>query len=118
MEKKKLYDATNPGFRIIGKNTFNGYIGYVYPNGRVVLDKFYDKQTDSLLADGHAVYAMNIEEFYELSKLSKSELIKSKLCKRYIHKGDWAKKVLKNEIMSKTANSPTVKVRNLVKNTF
>ena len=114
MEKKKLYDATNPVFRIMGKNTFNGYIGYVYPNGRVVLDKFYDKQTDSMLADGHAVYAMNIEEFYELSKLSKSELIKSKLCKRYIHKGDWIKKVLENEIELKTAISPTVKVRNLM----
>ena len=114
MEKKKLYDATNPVFRIMGKNTFNGYIGYVYPNGRVVLDKFYDKQTDSMLADGHAVYAMNIEEFYELSKLSKSELIKSKLCKRYIHKGDWIKKVLENEIELKTAISPTVKVRNLI----
>lgn len=118
MAKKSLYDASNPLFRIKGKKTFDGYVGYVYPNGRVVLDKFYDKQTDSLLADGHAVYAMNIEEFYELSKLSKSELIKSKLCKRYIHKGDWAKRVLKNEIMSKTTISPTVKVRNLVKNTF
>ena len=68
-----------------------------------------------MLAEGHAVYAMNIEEFYELSKLSKSELIKSKLCKRYTHKGDWTKKVLKNEIELKTAISPTVKVRNLVK---
>ena len=115
MAKKSLYDASNPIFRIKGKKTFDGYVGYVYPNGRVVLDKFYDKQTDSLLADGHAVYAMNIEEFYELSKLSKSELIKSKLCKRYIHKGDWAKKVIENEIKLKTAIFPTVKVRNLVK---
>lgn len=115
MAKKSLYDASNPIFRIKGKKTFDGYVGYVYPNGRIVLDKFYDKQTDSLLADGHAVYAMNIEEFYKLSKLSKSELIKSKLCNRYIHKGDWTKKVIENEIKLETAISPTVKVRNLVK---
>ena len=98
MKKKNLYDSTNPLFRIMGKNTFNGYIGYVYPNGRVVLDRFYDKQNDSTLADGNAVYAMNIEEFYELSKLSKSELIRSKLCRRYIHKGNWTSKVLAKEI--------------------
>lgn len=99
----------------MGKNTFNGYIGYVYPNGRVVLDRFYDKQNDSTLADGNAVYAMNIEEFYELSKLSKSELIRSKLCRRYIHKGNWTSKVLKKEIKLNVYDKKSVNVRSLLK---
>lgn len=115
MKKKNLYDSTNPLFRIMGKNTFNGYIGYVYPNGRVVLDRFYDKQNDSTLADGNAVYAMNIEEFYELSKLSKSELIRSKLCRRYIHKGNWTSKVLKKEIKLNVYDKKSVNVRSLLK---
>ena len=85
MTKKQLYESTNPLYRIKGKNTFAGYIGYIYANGRVILDRFYDKQNDSNLALGHAVYAMNMQEFYELSKLSKTEIIRNNLCRRYVH---------------------------------
>lgn len=115
MEKKELYDSSDPFFRVKGKETFDGYIGFVYPNGRVVLDKFYDDADSGKLADGHAVYAMSIQDFYELSKLSKSEIIRNKLCHRYIHKGDWSDKVLKREIMADTGMDPTVEVKELVK---
>ena len=115
MEKKRLYDSSDPFFRVKGKNTFDGYIGYVYPNGRVILDKFYDDSERNSLADGHAVYAMSIQEFYELSKLSKSELIKNKLCKRYIHKGNWAQRVLENEILPSSKEQPNVEVKKLIK---
>lgn len=84
MTKKQLYESTNPLYRIKGKNTFAGYIGYIYANGRVIIDRFYDKQNDSNLALGHAVYAMNMQEFYELSKLSKTEIIRNNLCRRYV----------------------------------
>ena len=92
MTKKQLYESTNPLYRIKGKNTFAGYIGYIYANGRVILDRFYDKQNDSNLALGHAVYAMNMQEFYELSKLSKTEIIRNNLCSRYVHRGNWKKR--------------------------
>lgn len=115
MEKKRLYDSSDPYFRIQGKGTFDGYIGYVYPNGRVVLDKFYEDSETGKLAEGQAIYAMDIQEFYELSRLSKSELIRNKLCNRYIHKGDWVNKVLENEINADTGKDPTVEVKNLVK---
>lgn len=88
MTKKQLYESTNPLYRIKGKNTFEGYIGYIYANGRVILDRFYDKQNDSNLALGHAVYAMNMQEFYEISKLSKTEIIRNNLCRRYVHRGE------------------------------
>ena len=115
MEKKKLYDSSDPFFRVKGKGTFDGYMGFIYPNGRVVLDKFYNDADNTKLADGDAIYAMDISEFYELSKLSKKEIIRNKLCKRYIHKGDWASRVFKNEIQATTVNNPVVEVRNLIR---
>ena len=42
MQKKDFYDRTDPFFRIIGKNTFEGYVGHIYTNGKVVLDKFFE----------------------------------------------------------------------------
>lgn len=115
MTKKQLYESTNPLYRIKGKNTFAGYIAYIYANGRVILDRFYDKQNDSNLALGHAVYAMNMQEFYELSKLSKTEIIRNNLCRRYVHRGNWAKKILENEIELETGEIPTITVRKLIK---
>lgn len=115
MEKKELYDSSDPFFRVKGKDTFDGYIGFVYPNGRVVLDKFYDDADSGKLAGGHAVYAMSIQEFYELSRLSKSEIIRNKLCNRYVHKGNWADRVLRGEILADTGIDPTVEVKELVK---
>ena len=67
------------------------------------------------MADGHAVYAMSIQEFYELSKLSKSEIIRNNLCKRYVHRGNWTERVLKNEINAATSENPSVVVRELVR---
>ena len=93
LEKKEFYDSCDPFFRIKGKNTFDGYIGYIFKNGKIILDKFYDDAENGKVADGHAIYVMNIDEFYELSRLSKSELIKNKLCTRYIHRGDWQDRV-------------------------
>lgn len=115
MEKKELYDSSDPFFRVKGKDTFDGYIGFVYPNGRVVLDKFYDDAESGRLALGHAVYAMGIQEFYELSRLSKTEIIRNRLCKRYVHRGDWADRVLRNEIEAETGIDPSVAVKKFVK---
>lgn len=115
MEKKELYDSSDPFFRVKGRDTFDGYIGFVYSNGRVVLDKFYDDAESGKLADGHAIYAMSIQEFYELSRLSKSQIIRSKLCNRYIHKGNWMDKVLQREIMLETGVDPSVEVKQLIK---
>ena len=115
IEKQTLYDSSDPFFRVKGKNTFDGHIGYIYSNGRVVLDKFYEDANDGKLADGHAVYAMGIQQFYELSKFSKTELIRNKLCNRYIHKGNWASRILENEICVETGTVPCVEVKQLIK---
>ena len=32
IEKKEFFATTNPLFRVKGKETFDGYVGYIYPN--------------------------------------------------------------------------------------
>jgi len=48
-------------------------------------------------------------------KLSKSEIIRNNLCKRYVHRGNWPERVLNNEINANTSENPSVVVRELVR---
>lgn len=93
MEKQEFYGNTDPFFRVQGKNTFDGYIGFIYTNGKVVLDKFYEKASTGKLADGEAIYIMDISDFYRLSQFPKSTLIKDERVKRIYHTTDWQGKV-------------------------
>lgn len=115
MKKKEFFDKTDPYYRVLGKNTFDRYIGYIYSNGMVVLEKFFENSNIGKLAQNQAIYIMNIEEFYSLTKLSKNEIISKKLCKRFIHKGDWQQRVL-NVINSKMVSSPVNGVQDLTGN--
>lgn len=111
MDKKEFYGSTNPMFRVKGKGTFDGYIGYIYPNGKVVLDKFYENVSRGELAYGNAVYIMNLDDFYELTKLSKTSLIRDKMCKRYVHSGDWKERVRTEITAGKNENKSTIKAK-------
>ncbi len=114
MQKKKFYDSTDPYFRIKGKQTFDGYVGYIYPNSLVILDKFYDNAKNSKIADNEAIYIMEMRDFYELSQHSKSYLIANHLCKRIIHKGLWQEKVLKYINKKDTRYSPVSDTNQLI----
>ena len=103
----KQFIETNSGVRYLyvlhGINTFAGYIGYIYPNGTVVFEKYYENEKKCRIAQGSATYVMGIYNFLELSKLSKSDIIK-KLhndptlnVKRIFHREDMEK--WKSELM-------------------
>ncbi len=116
MEKKSFYGEQDCFFRIIGKNTFDGYIGHIYSNGIIVLDKFYENSKTGRLADGQAIYVMSMTDFKALSSLPKQQLFTHPSCKRIIHNGAWQERVLK-EITSKNNNiNPADEVRKLIKN--
>lgn len=111
MDKKEFYGSTNPMFRVKGKDTFDGYIGYIYPNGKVVLDKFYENASRGELAYGNAVYIMNLDDFYELTKLSKTTIIRDKMCKRFVHSGDWKERVRKEITSGKKEDKGKIKAK-------
>ncbi len=115
IEKKQFYDSSNYAYRIKGKKTFDGYIGYIYPNGIVILDKFYENAKKGILAEDEAIYCMDINDFYALSQFSKTALIREKLCTRFIHQGTWQKRIEK-EISSARENDLVNGMKRLIKN--
>lgn len=62
-------------FSLEGINEFEGYQGYLYPNGTVVFEKYYDNIKTKKIASGSATYVMKLDNFVEVSKLTKSEII-------------------------------------------
>ena len=115
MDKKELYGTTSPMYIIEGKNTFDGYIGFIYNNGKVVLDKFFKHQDTEELADGQAVYVMDIADFERLSIFSKSVLKNDPTVKRIVHYGKWEERVKQIIQENSTKISPEEEIDRLLK---
>lgn len=114
--KKEFYGSTDPFFRVKGKNTFDGYIGFLYTNGKVVLDKLFENSSLGKVADGEAIYVMDISDFYRLSHYSKKTLMQDEKVKRIVHSGNWQERVA-NIIKEDTRQSKTAEeVKKLIKN--
>lgn len=99
-EKLEFYPETDYIYVLEGIGTFEGYNGYVYPNGLVVLEKFY-RQIKKGIAPAHyeSIVVMNIEDFFEMSQYSKLELIdmirdnSNKSVRRLYHSVGWQDRV-------------------------
>lgn len=63
------------GTPVRGLDTFTGYFAFIYPNGKVILEKFWENEEKTIPTQNCATYVMNIDNFIELSKLSKTILI-------------------------------------------
>ena len=64
---------------------FDGYVAFVYPNGEILLERFFSDYSQCMPATGEAIYNLNIYNFEDLSKFSKLQLIRDKACKRILH---------------------------------
>ena len=119
LEKLALYGSTDPFMRVRGKNTFAGYIGHIYSNGKVILDKFFENDKTKRLAYGDAIYIMDIADFYILSQYPKSVLKNMPGIQRIEHRNtngiSWKDQVL-NAIQSGSHQYRTAdEVKQLVK---
>ena len=56
-----------------GLNSFAGYYAFIYPNGKVILEKFWENENRPAI--GCATYVMTIDNFIEMSKKKKIDLI-------------------------------------------
>ena len=114
MKKKELFDPKFKYRTVQGSNTFDGYLAFIFPNGKVILERFFERRKDGteVIATEQAIYVMNILEFYHLTNLSKTKIIRDKLCKRYIHKGGWEKRV--SEEIIKSGDTPFEEYNRLV----
>ena len=80
----RIHILENSGFigrPIKGLDTFSGYYAFIYANGLVVLEKFWENELEFIPAVGCATYILTIDNFIELSKLPRivlAEYAKSK----------------------------------------
>ena len=91
-EKNKFYNQTMPLIRVKGLKDYQGYIGYIYENGEVILDKFFES-SKPYTATGDAIYNLRIENFDKLTKLDKKALRNNPNVKRIVHSKNWENKV-------------------------
>lgn len=99
-ERKKQY-FENSGYadKVYGINTFAGYIAYIYPNGEILMEKYFDDQANCRPTQGEAIYNVKVYDFERLSRLEKPVLMKEPGCLRIIHRGDWESRA--DKIISK-----------------
>lgn len=90
--KKRFFENSGYVHKFYGSNTFDGYIAFIYPNGEVLMEKFFDDYAHCLPTKDEAIYNVSAVDFERLSKLSKLTLIRDKKCKRIIHAGKWEEK--------------------------
>lgn len=83
--KVSFFEGTGYILKIYGMSQFDGYVAFVYPNGEILLERFFSDYSQCMPATGEAIYNLNIYNFEELSKFSKLQLIRDKACKRILH---------------------------------
>ena len=92
-QKIQFYENSGYVLKIFGWNEFNGYVCYVYPNGKIIMDKLFEDYIRCIPAHDEAIYAIDASEFETLSKYSKKELQESGKAKRFYHAGAWQSRV-------------------------
>ena len=102
MRKRLFFEKTGYMEYIVGINNFAGYVGYIYSNGLVIFEKMYeDESRMSPVKEANATYIMNVNNFVELSALSKSEIIKyiknttNPDIRRVYHTKNWEQRLLR-----------------------
>jgi len=75
-EKINYFSSTDYLWTLEEAQTFNGYRGHIYPNGKVIFEKFYRTTRNGLSpAYDEAIIAMDLLDFIEVAPKTKTELI-------------------------------------------
>ncbi len=111
--KEAFYSANVPEIRVIGLEKYNGYMGYIYPNGKVVLDKVYNSNAPST-ATGNAIFIVDAKDFETLSRKDKTSLSKDPRVRKLTHRGAWEERV--KEIIDKEGTKEEIaQAKSLIK---
>lgn len=75
-EKINFFSSTDYLWTLEEAHTFGGYRGYIYPNGKVIFEKFYRNTRNGLGPTyDESFIAMDLLDFIEIAPKSKTELI-------------------------------------------
>ena len=100
MDKWEFFDQSNYIVTIKGTNQMSGYIGYIYPNGTVVFEQFFEEKKEREPVIYKAIYVMDILNFIKMSSLSKTEIMEyikksqDESVKRVYHSKNWKEKII------------------------
>ena len=92
--KKTFYEATPYIAKAVGLKKYRGYIAYIYANGKVILDREYNADNPKS-AINNAAYIIAANNFEELSKKEKRELIKCQEVERRYHTSMFEERIRK-----------------------
>ena len=90
--KRVFYEGTPYVAKVIGLRRYHGYVGYIYSNGEVILDREYNPSNLSSATD-NAIYNMKVEDFEDLSKCDKQILRKHPKVSHMNHSRYWEDRV-------------------------
>lgn len=96
--KIALYESLNIVRLKIGIDSFDGYIGLVLDNNKVILDKFFEDIKRGKIATDNAIYIIRSEDFEKVTRMSKTEAMEAINLGfidaiRIFHSGDYEKRV-------------------------
>lgn len=92
--KKAFYESTPYLLKVIGLRKYRGYVGWIYENGEVFLDRKYDPEKPST-AEGDAIINLNVENFEVMSQWDKQRLRKDPRVGIMYHSSTWESRVSK-----------------------
>lgn len=99
MDKWEYFDQSNYIVTIKGTNQMTGYVGYIYPNGIVIFEQFFEEKKAKEPVIYKAIYVMDILNFIKMSSLSKTEIMdyiknnSDESVKRVYHSKNWKEKL-------------------------
>lgn len=99
LDRMSFLENTDYLYKITGKNNFEGYIGYIYQNGTVIFERLYKNKNSKEPSYSNATYVMTFNNFVEMSKLTKTDIIKyikfgGTDVKRVYHTSKWCDKII------------------------
>ena len=114
IRKLNFYENSNYELRLFGIGPFESHVAYLYPNGMVVVDKFYDESLDVNPTYNEAIYVMDINTFLNMISMDKPNLRGNENVKRIFHSGHWEDR-LQEEINNPTINIDSQDIKKLTK---
>lgn len=94
-----VLENTDYSYQIYGKDKFEGYKGYLYPNGYIIFERLSIIDGTLKRIPNNATYVMQLSNFKEMSKLPKPQIIDyiksgASGVKRIYHTNSWEQNIL------------------------
>ena len=93
-EKTDFFMNSPYSLKVYGKMKYKGYVAYIYPNGKVVLDTLYNDNYPST-AEGNAIYIVDASVFEIVTRLDKQDLKIHPLVTKINHTDTWRERTQK-----------------------